>query len=108
LSPFNRAFWRQEHPIADVPWYVWLFYTAGIVVYFVLLLKRVWWYGAATVFFLCRQVQSLGVVKKVDGNAIARESHRGAPPEQEKLGWGKLESFTATGANYRSRRFGID
>jgi hypothetical protein len=39
--------------LQDVPWYVWLFYTAGIVVFFVLLLKQVWWYfGAANVFFL--------------------------------------------------------
>jgi hypothetical protein len=39
--------------LQDVPWYVWLFYTVGIVVFFVLLLKQVWWYfGAANVFFL--------------------------------------------------------
>ena len=28
----------------DVPWYVWLFYLVGIVVFFALLLKQVWWY----------------------------------------------------------------
>jgi hypothetical protein len=39
--------------LQDVPWYVWLFYTVGIVVFLVLLLKQVWWYfGAANVFFL--------------------------------------------------------
>ena len=32
-----------------------------------------------------------------------------ALPEQEKLGWGKLESFTEQpSANHRSRRLGID
>jgi uncharacterized membrane protein YadS len=38
--------------LQDVPWYVWLFYTVGIVAFFVLLLKQVWWYfGACNAFF---------------------------------------------------------
>jgi len=42
--------------LQDVPWYVWLFYTMGVVSFFflVVLLNQVWWsVGAATVFFLC-------------------------------------------------------
>jgi hypothetical protein len=39
--------------LQDVPWYVWVFYATGLVVFFVLLLKQVWWYfGAANVLFL--------------------------------------------------------
>jgi hypothetical protein len=39
--------------LQDVPWYVWLFYAVGIVAFFVLLLKQVWWYfGATNLFFL--------------------------------------------------------
>ncbi len=39
--------------LKDVPWYTWLFYSVGIVVFFVLILKQVWWYfTAANLFFL--------------------------------------------------------
>ncbi len=38
--------------LKDVPWYTWLFYSVGIVVFFVLLFKQVrWYFSAAYVFF---------------------------------------------------------
>ena len=40
--------WESKNTrLQGVPWYVWLFYTVGIVVFFTLLLKQVWWYFAA-------------------------------------------------------------
>jgi hypothetical protein len=54
ILPGGRMLFESKNTrLQDVPWYVWLFYTTGIVVFFVLLLKQVWWYfGAANVFFL--------------------------------------------------------
>src|SRR5215469_16244632 len=55
LSPFIVLFllvnWLMRDKntrLQDVPWYVWLFYTVGIVAFFTLLVKQVWWYFAAS------------------------------------------------------------
>jgi len=51
LAGAAMLFEGKNTRLQDVPWYVWLFCMAGIVVFFVLLLKQVWWYfGAANVF----------------------------------------------------------
>jgi hypothetical protein len=53
LAGAGMFFEGKNTRLQDVPWYVWLFYAVGIVVFFVLLLEQVWWYfGAANVFFL--------------------------------------------------------
>ena len=47
------SFENRNTPLKDVPWYVWAFYSLGIIVFFVLLLGQVWWYfAAANIFFL--------------------------------------------------------
>jgi hypothetical protein len=49
----GMLFESKNTRLGDVPWFVWLFYSVGIITFFVLLLTQVWWYfGAANVFFL--------------------------------------------------------
>jgi len=53
LAGAGMLFESKNTRLGDVPWYVWLFYSVGIITFFVLLLKQVWWYfGATNVFFL--------------------------------------------------------
>ena len=71
LAGAGMLFESKNTRLDDVPWYVWLFYSVGIITFFVLLLKQVWWYsGAANVFFL-------------GGSYLLHRTKRAGPPVNE-------------------------